>query len=546
MPTSRATRVTSDANDRSWSTIVLMVSLSSRISPFTSTVILRDKSPRATAVATSAMFRTWPVRLLAMKFTLSVRSFQVPATPGTCAWPPSLPSVPTSRATRVTSPANALSWSTMVLMVFFSSRISPFTSTVILRDKSPRATAVVTSAMFRTWPVRLPAIEFTESVRSFQVPATPGTLACPPSRPSVPTSRATRVTSPANRFSWSTIVFRVSLSCRISPRTSTVILRDKIAAGDRGCHFGDVTHLTGQVAGHEVHVVGEIFPGTADAGHLRLAAELAFGTDFAGHARHFAGERVELVHHRVDGVFEFENFAFHVDRDLARQVAAGHGGRDFGDVSHLRRQVSGHGVDGVGKILPRTGHAGHDRLSAKLSVGTDFAGHARHFRCERAQLIHHRVDGFFELQNFAAHVDRDLARKIAAGHGGRDFRDVADLAGQVAGHRVDGVGQVLPGAGDAGHLRLAAQFAVGAHFAGHARHFGGEHAELLNHRVDDVGGTQEFAFERTPVHVEPDGLSQISLRHSGDRARNFRVGRSRSSTRVLTDTSISPHAPRDS
>ena len=112
-----------------------MVSFSSRISPFTSTVILRERSPRATAVATSAMFRTWPVRLLAMKFTLSVRSFQVPATPGTCACPPSFPSVPTSRATRVTSPANAFSWSTIVLMVFFSSRISPFTSTVILRDK---------------------------------------------------------------------------------------------------------------------------------------------------------------------------------------------------------------------------------------------------------------------------------------------------------------------------------------------------------------------------------------------------------------------------
>jgi hypothetical protein len=31
------------------------------------------------------------------------------------------------------------------------------------------------------------------SVKSFQVPATPKTCACPPSRPSVPTSRATRV-----------------------------------------------------------------------------------------------------------------------------------------------------------------------------------------------------------------------------------------------------------------------------------------------------------------------------------------------------------------
>ena len=41
-----------------------------------------------------------------MKFTLSVKSFQVPPTPATFACPPSLPSVPTSRATRVTSPAN--------------------------------------------------------------------------------------------------------------------------------------------------------------------------------------------------------------------------------------------------------------------------------------------------------------------------------------------------------------------------------------------------------------------------------------------------------
>ena len=81
-------------------------------------------------------------------------------------------------------------------MVFFSSRISPRTSTVILRERSPFATAVVTSAMLRTWLVRLLAIEFTESVRSFHVPA--------------------------------------------------------------------------------------------DALHLRLAAELAFGTDFARHARHFA------------------------------------------------------------------------------------------------------------------------------------------------------------------------------------------------------------------------------------------------------------------
>ena len=177
VPTSRATRVTSDAKPFNWSTIVFVVFFNSRISPFTSTVIFFDKSPFATAVVTSAMFRTCPVRFDAMKLTLSVRSFHVPATPGTCACPPSLSSVPTSRATRVTSEAKPFNWSTMVFMVFFSARISPFTSTVILDERSPLAIAVATSAMLRTWPVRLEAIEFTESVRSFHVPATPGTTA---------------------------------------------------------------------------------------------------------------------------------------------------------------------------------------------------------------------------------------------------------------------------------------------------------------------------------------------------------------------------------
>ena len=86
-----------------------MVFFSSSTSPFTDTVIFWDRSPFATAVVTLAMLRTWSVRLPASTLTLSVRSFQVPQTPLTSAWPPSLPSVPTSFATRVTSPAKARS-----------------------------------------------------------------------------------------------------------------------------------------------------------------------------------------------------------------------------------------------------------------------------------------------------------------------------------------------------------------------------------------------------------------------------------------------------
>ena len=510
VPTSRATRVTSPAKALSWSTIVLMVFLSSRISPFTSTVILRDKSPRATAVVTSAMFRTWPVRLPAIELTESVRSFHVPATPGTCAWPPSRPSEPTSRATRVTSPANALSWSTIVLMVSFSSRISPLTFTVIFFDKSPLAMAVDTSAMLRTWPVKLLAMELTESVRSFHVPPTPGTCAWPPSLPSVPTSRATRVTSDAKErklihhrvhgvFEFENFAFHIDRD-----------LARQIAARHSRSDFGDVAHLASQVAGHEVHVVGEIFPRAGDAGHLRLAAEFSFRADFAGDARDFAGERVELVHHRVDGVLEFENFAFHIDRDLARQIAAGHGRRNFGDVSDLAGKVAGHRVDGVGEILPRSGDARDVGLTAEAAFGSDFAGHARDFAGEPVELVHHRVERFFELENFAAHVDRDLARQVAAGDGGRDFGDVSHLASQVAGHEVHVVGEIFPRAADAGHLRLAAELAFGSDFAGHARHFTGECVELVHHRVDGV-----FQFENFALHVDRDFAGQIAAGHSG-------------------------------
>ena len=91
---------------------------------------------------------------------------------------------------------------------------------------------------------------------------------------------------------------------------------------------------------------------------------------------------------------------------------------------------------------------------------------------------------FFSSRNSPFDVDGDLLGQVAVGHGGGHFGDVAHLAGEVAGHRVDAVGQVLPGAGHALDLGLAAELAFGADFAGHARHFRGERAELIHHLVD--------------------------------------------------------------
>ena len=409
VPTSRATRVTSAAKERSWSTMVLMVFLSSRISPLTSTSIFFDRSPLATAVVTSAMLRTWAVRLPAIEFTLSVRSRQVPATPFTSAWPPSLPSVPTSRAMRVTSSAKDDSWSTMVLTVFFSSRISPLTSTVIFFDRSPAATALVTSAMLRTWLVRLLAIELTESVRSFQVPATPCTSAWPPSLPSVPTSRATRVTSAAKERSWSTMVLMVFFSSEISPFTSTVIFFDRSPAATAVVTSAMLRTWAVRLPAIEFTLSVRSFQVPDTPCTSAWPPSLPFGADLAGDARHLRGEGPELVHHGVDGVLELEDLALHVDGDLLGEVARRHRLGDVGDVAHLARQIAGHEVHRIGEILPGAGHALDPRLAAEASLGADLAGHPRHLGREGAQLVHHGVDGVLEGEKLTLDVNGNLA-----------------------------------------------------------------------------------------------------------------------------------------
>ena len=190
----------------------------------------------------------------------------------------------------------------MVLMVFFSSRISPRTSTVILRERSPLATAVVTSAMFRTWAVRLQAMEFTESVRSFHVPATPLTSAWPPSLPSVPTSRATRVTSRRERVELAHHgVHHFGGTQELTFQRPSVHLQrhrlGQIALGDRADDAGDL--------GRGLHQIGDE---TVDASIRRpCAAHVAeAGTlvDFPLLADR-AADSVELVPHALVQLDDF-------------------------------------------------------------------------------------------------------------------------------------------------------------------------------------------------------------------------------------------------
>ena len=176
-----------------------------------------------------------------------------------------------------------------------------------------------------------------------------------------------------------------------------------------------------------------------------------------------------------------------------REVAVGDGRRDLRDAADLAREVVRHGVDGVGEVLPGAGDAGHVGLAAEDALGADLAGHAGDLGREGAQLVDHAVDGVGQGGDLALGVDRDLLRQVAVGHRRRHLGDVAHLVGQVVGHRVDRVRQALPGARDARHLRLAAELALGAHLAGHARDLGRERRQLVDHAVDGLGERGDLA-----------------------------------------------------
>ena len=163
----------------------------------------------------------------------------------------------------------------------------------------------------------------------------------------------------------------------------------------------------------------------------------------------------------------------------------------------------------------------HLGLAAELAFGADLLGDAGHLAGEGVELVHHGVDGVLQLQDLALHVDGDLLREVAVRDRGRHLGDVADLAGEVRGHEVDVVGQVLPGAGDALDLGLAAELAFRSDLARDAGHLGGEGAELADHRVHDLADAQELAAQRAAVDLELHGLRQVALGDGADDARDL-------------------------
>ena len=251
-------------------------------------------------------------------------------------------------------------------------------------------------------------------------------------------------------------------------------LSGEITARDCRRHFGDIADLGGEVACHGIHGVSQVLPRAGHTRHGGLSSELAVSSYFARDAGDFTGKSIQLVDHGIDGFLQLQNLAAHIDCDLLRKIAACDGGGDFGDIAHLGRQIAGHEIDVVGQILPGSGDTGNLRLTAELSFGSHFSRDPCDFRGEGIELVNHRIDGILEFEDFAANIDGDFARQVATGDRSGDLGDVANLVSKISAHRIDGIGEVFPGTGDAGYKGLPTELAVGADFASDARDFGGE------------------------------------------------------------------------
>src|SRR5262249_53343805 len=124
-------------------------------------------------------------------------------------------------------------------------------------------------------------------------------------------------------------------------------LLGQVAVGHGGGDCRDVADLSREIAGHGVHGVRQVFPGAGSALDSSLATQTTVGANLACDAGDLRSEGVELVNHCVDGVFQLEDLAPLVDRDLLGQIPVRHGGGHIGDIADLGGQIAAHGIHGV-------------------------------------------------------------------------------------------------------------------------------------------------------------------------------------------------------
>jgi len=291
----------------------------------------------------------------------------------------------------------------------------------------------------------------------------------------------------------------------------------KVAVGDRGSNVGNFPYLAGKLAGHGIHIPGEVQPRPCNVRYFGLPAQHPFGTHFAGHPGYLVGKDVQRIHHGIDDDGKFQHFStlFFLG-DLLGKVAMGHCLGYRCNFAHLGGKVGSHGVYILRQLQPGPSHIGHFGLPAKDPFCSHFPGHSGYLIGEDVQGIHHGVNGFLQFGNFPFSLNGNFLGKVTFSHGRSHIGDLPNLRGQVGGHIVYVVRQVFPGSGHIGHFCLSAKDPFRTHFPCHPGHLIGKNVQGIHHLVDSVFQFGDFTF-----YINGDFLGKVAIGHRGCHIGNF-------------------------
>ena len=98
------------------------------------------------------------------------------------------------------------------------------------------------------------------------------------------------------------------------------------------------------------------------------------------------------------------------------------------------------------------------------------------------------------------------------------------MSREIAGHQIDVLGKIFPGAGDAFYFGLAAELSLRAYFTRHPRNFRRKCAQLIDHGVYNFCRAQKLSLERLSFDLGGHRFGQIPFCDSADHARHFTRG----------------------
>src|SRR6185437_1817475 len=161
---------------------------------------------------------------------------------------------------------------------------------------------------------------------------------------------------------------------------------------------------------------------------------------------------------------------------------------------------AGHGVNGIGEVLPRSSDAGDDCLPTEFSIRSHLSSDARHLGREDTQLLNHRVHDVRRTQEFAfqcstVHVEAHCLSQISLSDGADRASDFCCRSKEILNEGIDGDLHLPPGTA----LLLEARALSGSSFfADHLADSLQLVCHLLVGRNDFVEGIGNFPLKACP------------------------------------------------